>query len=40
MAVDLEGLLWYILGVFPVQLVFSAKKAQDERWEVVREHAP
>ncbi len=40
-AVSSEGLLWYIspaeclVGVFPVELFFPAKKPQDERREVV-----
>ncbi len=42
--VSLEGLLWYIfpverlvLGLFRVELFFPAKKAQDDRREVVKE---
>jgi hypothetical protein len=39
--VSSEGLLWYIfpverlVGFFLVKLFFPAKKAQDDRWEVV-----
>ena len=39
--VSLEGLLWYIfpverlVGLFRVELFFPAKKAQDDRREVV-----
>ncbi len=40
---EFGGLLWYIfpaeclVGVFPVELFFPAKKPQDERREVVEE---
>ena len=44
--VSLEGLLWYIfpverlVGLFRVELFFPAKKAQDDRREVVRRLQP